>query len=150
MPEGWSADADPYVPLQAYYSTSSWRVCVVCQLLGMTSRRVVGPVLDGLFDRWPTPSKMARSDPSELREYLKRLGLTERRPKLLRAMSESWREQWGDTEGPTTVRQIELLPGCGTYAADAVSIFCWKYYDFVPGDKVLAEYVAGLRDAGGL
>lgn len=147
MPKGWSADAVPYVPLQWYYRDSPWRVCVVCQLLGMTSRRVVGPIVDGLFDRWPKPLEMAESNESELREYLRRLGMTEKRPKLLQMMSNQWVEWWGNHPTLIPARDaIEMLPGCRTYAADAVDIFCRGRTDFVPQDKVLRDYLALLKE----
>lgn len=152
MPKGWAADAEPYVPLQWYYRDSAWKVCVVCQLLGMTSRRVVGPIVDGLFDRWGSPSKMAGANKERLREYLKRLGMTERRPKLLMAMSREWYEKWGDNERAALSRQqIILLPGCGNYAADSVCLFAWGARPpSPPSDRILLDWLAGHTDENGL
>jgi endonuclease III len=150
LPTSWSPDAEPYIPLQYYYRDNPWRVVVVCACLNMTSRRTVGPLLDGLFDRWPTPYAMATSDVTELSEYLRSLGMTKKRPEMLRLMSAQWWAQWGNEGTPDERDDILDLPGCGDYAADAVSIFVWGYVPPNITDHILREWVEqndGTMDA---
>lgn len=142
MPSDWSPDSTPYTPLQHYYADAPWRVVVVCICLNMTSRRTVGPLLDGLFDRWPTPYDMACARIDLIEEYLQALGFTKQRPRILKQMSQFWFMSWGNDGAPTTREEIKALPGCGEYAADAVSIFCWGHNPATVDDRVLREWIS--------
>lgn len=131
--------ADAYVPLQAPYGSSPWRVLVVCALLNLTGRDQVRPMLDELFDRWPNPEAMARAG-TDFEEFLQPLGLGEQRARRLRRMSEEYMglevlSGW----------HVEQIHACGSYSADAFRVFCQGDLSSLPGDRVLREYVEVLR-----
>jgi len=109
-------------------------VLVVSAMLNLTSRDQVIPIIEGLFERWPTPEAMAGADES-LDAYIAPCGLATVRAERLRHMSEAFHHmRW---LSPMSVQQ---LPGCGRYSSDAFRIFTQRDYDSPATDAVLAEW----------
>lgn len=139
--------SDSYTPLQVYYADDPWRVLVVCLMLNLTSRRQVGPVLDGFFDRWPSPERLCNGDPREIARYLEKLGLGEQRTDRLIRMSRDFIDvdmRLGSTD-EFQRGEILSMHGCGEYAADAYEIFCLGNIELEPTDRVLRDYVVEKR-----
>ncbi len=114
-----------------------WRMLVACTLLRKTRAGAAAPVLERLFEIWPTPGLMAKVDPSKLTEVpgFSSLGLTTSRSETLVAISERCasgrdpREAWG----------------VGAYARDSWAIFVEGRRDVRPTDLKLRAYLAHPR-----
>lgn len=131
-------------PLQLRYGPNEWRVLTICTLLNQTRRSALEPRLDEFFRRWSGPWQMSKADPVSLLTFLTEAGWglavtrSVRLPALARAYMEAKREWPYCFLGRTAVLAI---PGCGEYAADAVSVLLHHDYSIIPADKVLRRRV---------
>ena len=130
---------DEYIPIQQAYRTDPWRVLVVCQLLNLTNRTQVIGMIEEFFDNWPGPADTEAAGP-ELEEFIQPLGLAEQRGRRLRNMAEDY------MKAEVLSRSIiQMLRGCGQYAADAFTVFCQGDLTIRPSDTVLHEWVLWRR-----
>jgi len=125
-----------YTPLQVRYISDPWRVLVVSMLLNLTSRDHVRPVLEPLFERWPSAQAMAGANVEQLERVLRPTGLQAQRAVRLVRMSHEFIKM-----PVLSTFHVGHLPGCGLYAADSFRVFCQGDYRTPVGDRVLAEYV---------
>jgi hypothetical protein len=125
--------------LQEFYATDPWKSMVGCILLNQTSRRQVEPMVDALFDEWPTARAMEKADGS-LEELLKPLGLQNRRAQSLRAFSKWYREHGHQSNINARDSWIIFIVGPKErhirYALE---------HDEWPADKELARWFGDLR-----
>lgn len=120
----------------------AWRVLVVCTMLNMTHGTQADPVIEHLFDRWPTPAKMALADQEKLREVINHLGFGSKRSEHLVEMSKQFVQLRSQ---PLEDIDVEDLRGCGEYAMHAWQMFVAKRTDFWPRDKELRRRMRELR-----
>ncbi len=127
---------DPLI--QERYFPDRWKMLVCCLMLNLTSHKQVNPIIDGFFERWPTALKASQADELEMKEYLKSLGMYNKRAKTLIKMSKQF------LEGFSHPKQ---LYGCGKYAADSDLIFYqgrWKEVE--PTDGALKRYIRFMKN----
>ena len=115
-----------------------WKVLVCCILLNRTQGQQSEPVLQELFNRWPDASKLVAADDS-LEQLIAPLGLVGR-AKHLRQLSKALQ-----TTDPQTRAEVESLPGCGEYAADAWDMLINGRHNFWPRDSKLGPRMLELR-----
>jgi len=118
--------------IQEYYFPDRWKMLICCLMLNLTSRRQVDPIIKGFFERWPSPDSASKADEVKMKEYLKPLGMYNRRSKTIIKMSKQFLEGF---------LEAKQLHGCGKYADDSDRIFyrgLWKTTE--PTDGALVSY----------
>lgn len=123
--------------IQERYFPDRWKMLVCCLMLNLTSHKQVNPIIDGFFERWPNALKASEADELEMKEYLKSLGMYNKRAKTIIKMSKQFLEGFS---------QPKQLYGCGKYASDSDLIFYqgrWK--DVEPTDGALKRYIRFMK-----
>ena len=126
--------SSPHGLLQEQLNKDPWKIFVCCIFCNLTKRVQAEPIFWETLRRWPTPEKLAAANYSELVTLVSCLGLSTRRAKYLKEMSEGYTQQNWKSD-PT------ILKGIGKYGADAYKIFCtddWKSVS--PTDHALVNY----------
>lgn len=123
--------------IQERYFPDRWKMLVCCLMLNLTSHKQVNPIIDGFFERWPNALKASEADELEMKEYLKSLGMYNKRAKTIIRMSKQFLEGFS---------QPKQLYGCGKYASDSDLIFYqgrWKEVE--PTDGALKRYIRFMK-----
>lgn len=91
------------------------------------------PVMEVLFQKWPTPSHFASANAADVEDAIKSLGMQKKRASTLIAMSSQYHAGgWSD---------VRELKGVGEYAARAYEIFILgKLGSAPPKDHALLLY----------
>jgi methyl-CpG-binding domain protein 4 len=91
------------------------------------------------FEKYPDPVSASSADPSEIREMIKPLGLSERRSRTLIRMSDDYiNKDWKYSP--------DVLYGIGKYGSDAYRIFCLgEWRSVMPSDHALNDYHEFLK-----
>ena len=126
-----------YPLIQERYFPDRWRMLICCLMLNLTSHKQVKPIIDGFFERWPDAKTASEADECEMKQYLKSLGMYNKRAKTIIKMSKQF------LEGFSHPKQLH---GCGKYASDSDAIFYYgKWQEVVPTDGALKRYVKFLE-----
>ena len=123
--------------IQERYFPDRWKMLVCCLMLNLTSHKQVNPIIDGFFERWPNALKASEAEELEMKEYLKSLGMYNKRAKTIIKMSKQFLEGFS---------QPKQLYGCGKYASDSDLIFYqgrWKEVE--PTDGALKRYIRFMK-----
>ena len=124
----------PYVLIQEKLRHQPWRLLIAVMMLNQTSAVQVKPILDGFFERWPDPGSLFLADEEEVAEYVKPLGLQNRRARAMIRMS-------GDFMAEESIADASILYGIGKYGADSYRMFVvGELVDDVK-DKELKKYL---------
>lgn len=119
--------------IQHDHAHDPWRVLACCILLNRTGRKQVRAVLDEFFRRWPDAAACAASDPAEVAEVTKTLGMYNRRSASIKRFSAEYlSKDWVDPRE---------LHGIGLYGWEAYRIVCKGDKSVAATDKVLARYL---------
>lgn len=92
---------------------------VAVVLSAQTTDKLVNEVTPALFARAATPQAMAALPVEEIRELIRRIGLTDGKARNLKRLSELLVERHGG-EVPQTFAELEALPGVGHKTASVV------------------------------
>jgi methyl-CpG-binding domain protein 4 len=126
----------PYTLLQEELNKDPWKIFVCCIFCNLTKRKSSEPYFWEVLKRWPDPESLSKADTGELENLIQPLGLSKRRTKTLKKMSEGYiSTDWKDNP--------KSLYGIGKYAHDAYRIFVldeWK--DVEPTDGALKNYLS--------
>ena len=129
----WHPPKSPFNLIQEQLYEDPWRVLVACIFCNLTRRDTAEPLIWKFFKKYPTAEVAAKASTKDLEFFLQPLGLSKRRAKSLKKMSQEYiSKQWKEP--------IELY-GIGKYANDAWKIFCtpdWK--NVSPKDHALSWY----------
>jgi A/G-specific adenine glycosylase len=106
-------------PLLIRDATDPWQVLVAEVMSQQTGIERVGPPWRRFVDRWPTPAALADAGTHELLAAWARLGYN-RRALALRECARTIVASHGGRV-PSTVVELEALPGIGPYTARAVA-----------------------------
>jgi len=142
----------PYNLLQEQqigHEHAEWRILVCCILLNRTHGRVVRPMMDELWQRWPGPMSMAHCMPDQLLAFVRPLGFGEQRTRNLRHMSDQYVELDRAVTVPGTFVDggwVRGMSGCGQYAVDSINIFVYGKTDVVTSDTWLNKYLEWKRE----
>lgn len=136
----WTPPRSPYDLLQEQIYDDPWKIFVCCIFCNLTKRRTSEPYFWETIKRWPTPKALANADEQELLNLIAPLGLSERRMRALKRMSDDYINlDWKDDP--------KCLYGIGKYASDAYQIFCagdWQNVE--PKDGALVNYHNYLKE----
>ena len=136
----WTPPRSPYDLLQEQIYDDPWKIFVCCIFCNLTKRRTSEPYFWETIKRWPTPKALANADEQELLNLIAPLGLSERRMRALKRMSDDYINlDWEDDP--------KCLYGIGKYASDAYQIFCagdWQNVE--PKDGALVNYHNYLKE----
>lgn len=123
-----------------------WRVLVCCILLNRTNGREVRPMIESLFERYPTPEALNRADPKELFLEVAWLGFGKQRTSSLIGMSGAYAgmvmrggpEFWKSySDGMWATRFM----GCAKYAVDSLNVFVYGKNDVTTSDTWLNRFI---------
>ena len=109
----WRETNDPYELLSAEL------------LLRKTTAKQVLNIYPKFVSKYPTPSKLAGADESQLRKLITPLGIENRRADLLRNFATYIVIEY-DGEIPKNKKRIMRIPGVGEYSANAVLCFIYE------------------------
>ena len=104
------------VPLQ---HEDPFTLLVAVVLSAQTTDKLVNTVTPALFDRAPTPERMAALPLEEIQSLIRRIGLTQGKARNLKRLSEILVETHGGRV-PQTLEELEALPGVGHKTASVV------------------------------
>ncbi|MCY2976092.1 MAG: endonuclease III [Planctomycetota bacterium] len=107
---------DPAVPLD-HFDTYSLLVAVL--LSAQTTDKMVNQVTPDLWKLGKTPAEMAKRKPSEIREAIKRCGLSPQKSIAIQKLSEILVQEY-DGKVPDSLEELEKLPGVGHKTASVV------------------------------
>ena len=65
--------------IQEKYWPDAWKILVCCLCLNLTTRKQMEPVVETLFQRWPTAESLAIAPDDELEEMIRPLGMQRKR-----------------------------------------------------------------------
>ena len=89
---------------------------LICEVLLRRSRSsTVSKIVEGFFERWPTPAALAAAETVDVMDVIRPLGLTKRAQQLIdlgRVLDEA-------SSFPDSIDALMELPGVGRYAAAA-------------------------------
>ena len=123
--------------IQERYFPDRWKMLICCLMLNLTSYKQGLPIIDGFFERWPDAKSASEASEEEMKEYLKSLGMYNKRAKTIIRMSQQFLEGFARTKD---------LYGCGKYAADSDAIFYeGKWREVEPTDGALKRYMQFLK-----
>jgi len=136
----WTPPRSPYDLLQEQIYDDPWKIFVCCIFCNLTKRRTSEPYFWETIKRWPTPKDLANADEQELLNLIAPLGLSERRMRALKRMSDDYiKLDWKIDP--------KCLYGIGKYASDAYQIFCTGNWQNVePKDGALVNYHNYLKE----
>ncbi|NUS73066.1 MAG: A/G-specific adenine glycosylase [Corynebacteriales bacterium] len=128
---------------------SPWAILVSEIMLQQTPVVRVLPAYRRWLELWPTPAALASDSPAEAVRQWDRLGYPRRALRLHACARKITDEHAGSV--PSTVEELEKLPGVGAYTARAVAAFAFGKRA-APVDvnvrRVLARALSGYGDAG--
>jgi A/G-specific adenine glycosylase len=127
--------------------TTPWGVLLSEVMAQQTPVARVAPMWLEWIERWPTATHLADASPADVVRAWGRLGYP-RRALNLHAAATRIRDDFGG-EVPTTVDELESLPGIGSYTARAVAAFALGQRVPVVDTnirRVLARAVLGIAE----
>jgi len=98
---------------------SPFELIVATVLSAQSTDVMVNQVTPKLFERWPTPEKLARANPAEVEKAIGRLGFFRQKTKSIMGLSQRLVEEHGG-EVPKTLAELVKLPGVGRKTANVV------------------------------
>lgn len=125
--------------------TTAWGVLLSEVMAQQTPVARVSPEWRKWIERWPTPADLADASQAEVLVAWGRLGYPRRALNLWRAAAVIRDEHGGVV--PSTVAELEALPGVGSYTARAVLVFAMGQHHPVVDTNVrrfLARFVDGV------
>ncbi|CRX38787.1 endonuclease III [Estrella lausannensis] len=107
---------DPEIPLK---HSDPFTLLIATLLSAQATDAAVNKVTPRLFQRAPTPFKMAELEEAEVRELIRTIGLFNTKAKAIVKLSRMLVDGWGG-EVPSTFEELESLPGVGHKTASVV------------------------------
>ncbi|MBS0635210.1 MAG: endonuclease III [Verrucomicrobia bacterium] len=112
---------DPAIPL---HHKDPYTMLIAVLLSAQCTDARVNSVTPALFRLADTPEKMSRLSYQEIQEIIRPCGLSERKAKAIKGLSEILVKQYGG-EVPQTIEELEELPGVGHKTASVVVAQCF-------------------------
>lgn len=112
---------EPPIPLD---HTDPFSLLVAVLLSAQTTDARVNIVTPALFDRAPDPATMAALSVDEILKFIRTCGLAPTKAKNIKRLAELLLERHGG-EVPSTLEELEALPGVGHKTASVVVAQCF-------------------------
>ena len=135
--------------LQENYMDCPWRLLISCVLMSrVSSAKVKTQAIEGFFDKFPTPTSVLKSKPSDIFDIIKPLGLFPSRHRSVVEVSTRFLTM---SEPFDVGLQPELkIYGIGAFGVDSFNIFCRNQaVNTNPQDKSLAGYCRWVKSNHG-
>lgn len=100
--------------------TNPFELIIAVILSAQCTDKRVNLVTPALFERYPTPEDLATSTFEEVYAFIKSVSFPNNKAKHLLGMAKKLVEEFG-SEVPSTVEQLETLPGVGRKTANVVA-----------------------------
>ena len=100
--------------------TNPFELIIAVILSAQCTDKRVNLVTPALFERYPTPNDLATSTFDEVYEFIKSVSFPNNKAKHLLGMAKKLVEEFG-SEVPSSVEQLETLPGVGRKTANVVA-----------------------------
>ena len=113
------SEAMPVAESELEFS-SPYELVVAVMLSAQCTDRRVNLTTPALFERFPTPEKMAEAEAEEIYPYIKSISYPNNKAKHLAAMARMLVDKFGGVV-PDTVAELEQLPGVGRKTANVVA-----------------------------
>jgi methyl-CpG-binding domain protein 4 len=120
--------------IQEDYLDDPWKILMSCIMLNQTSHKQVKPLIKNFFHLYPTPDSILEADHDVLVNFIRPLGLYNRRARTMKKFSNAYKH-FDKRDDP------KKLPGIGQYGADAYNILVNHNYSIVPNDGPLNSYM---------
>jgi methyl-CpG-binding domain protein 4 len=112
----WVPPKSPYNLIQESLYDDPWKLLIATIFLNKTSGKTAIPLVWKFFERWPTPEAAYTADKSELAQFMKPMGLHNRRAEQISRFSYEYRHKsW---------LYPKELHGINKYGNDSFRIFC--------------------------
>ncbi len=119
--------------IQEKYWPDGWKILVCCLCHTLTKRAQMEPIVEEMFQRWPSAQALASAPDADLEDLIRPLGMQRKRTQTLKRMSAQYAAGgW---------KQAKDLHGIGKYGDDAYRIFIlgdWRAVQ--PNDHALNDY----------
>jgi methyl-CpG-binding domain protein 4 len=113
--------------------TGPWQHMVGVIMLNQTGRKPVKTVLPEFLLHWPDPYSLLASNPDNVKDVIRPLGMVNIRENRIRRMSIDFLTWDGN--------DATMLYGIGKYGSDSYEIFFKHNYSVEPTDKELKRYL---------
>ncbi len=135
----WIPPRSPFNLIQESLYHDPWKLLVATIFLNKTGNKVALPALWQFFEKWDSAERCVEADPTEIEDVIKRLGLQEKRSKILIRFSREYlTKDW---------RYPIELHGVGKYGNDSFRIFCvGEWREVTPSDHKLSDYHQWLTE----
>jgi|UniRef100_A0A7V3RG25 endonuclease-3 len=100
---------------------NEFELLIAVLLSAQTTDKKVNEVTPILFNKYPTPQKLARAAISDLCKIIKPLGFFKRKSELIKKCAQAIVEKF-DGRIPSTIEELTQLPGVGRKTASAVLV----------------------------
>ncbi len=111
--------AKGYEAKSALHFRNGFELLIATILSAQCTDERVNQVTPKLFERFPTPERMAEAAPEEIEERIRSTGFYRQKTKSLLAVSQAIQERFGG-EVPPDIEALTALPGIGRKTANVV------------------------------
>ena len=102
-----------------------YQLLVAVILSAQCTDKRVNMTTPALFERFPTPQRMAEATPEEIYPYIKSISYPNNKAKNLAGMARMLCEEFGG-EVPSDLKELQRLPGVGRKTANVVGAVIWQ------------------------
>jgi endonuclease-3 len=103
---------------------TAFQMLISTILSARTRDETTYPICEKLFRKYPTPEKLSRGNPSEIREMIRKIGFYENKTKFIIETSRIILEKYKGTV-PDTMDELMTLPGVGRKVAGCVLVYAF-------------------------
>ena len=103
----------------ALVHTNVFELLVATVLSAQTTDKSVNEVTPALFGKYPDAAHLAKAEPADVEQYVKRIGMYRQKSKHIVALAKELVEKYGG-EVPQDRASLEALPGVGRKTANVV------------------------------
>jgi endonuclease-3 len=103
----------------ALHHRNAYELLTATILSAQTTDERVNMVTPALFERYPTPTDLAKADPAEVEELIKSTGFFRSKTRSLIGMAAALEERFGGTV-PRELEELVTLPGVGRKTGNVI------------------------------
>ena len=107
-------------------------------MMNQTKAKQVRQVIFEFFEEYPDEQSVLDADEKEMLEFLRPLGLYNRRTKNIKNFTHDWVRD-------KRKKDVSKLRGIGKYGLDSYEIFVRGNLNVIPTDHVLISYLEGIK-----
>jgi methyl-CpG-binding domain protein 4 len=124
--------------IQEILKDNPWKMLIGCMMMNQTKAKQVRQVIFEFFEEYPDEQSVLDADEKEMLEFLRPLGLYNRRTKNIKNFTYDWVRD-------KRKKDVSKLRGIGKYGLDSYEIFVRGNLNVIPTDYVLISYLEGIK-----